>query len=255
MAIWELASLVHPIFYTRHLGLKLALAEQIVQEKNFPRQLPPALAEVVGPKYFPLLQALHEVLLQYADTHLTAKALYRFAPCYAEGDQIVLLDPHNQQKIFGKWELTRQIVAPHHCLSDWVRPQDFGPPPDNVACMVTTVGQNIRAAVQKLKEQGEFLKSHLLAAYALESAQAYAEFLHQKIRQLWQIAPTQGQRFSFGHASCPNLENQKLLFAYLQPAQIGVSLTEELMMDPEASVSAIVLHHPQAQYFDALKTE
>ena len=254
-SIWDLAPHLHPIFYTRHIGLNLATAQKIVAEKRFPREIPASLLNAIDPKYHPTLQALHEVLTQYADTHLRGKAVYRFVPCYAQGDQIVLLDPLDQTKILGTWHFTRQKVGPYLCLSDWIRPQDAKDFPDNLACFVATVGQNIRQAVQELKKQGAYLKSHLLAAYALESAQTYAAIIHQKIRRLWQLAPEQGQRFSFGHSSCPLLENQKLLFAYLGPEQIGVSLTDEFMMDPEASVSAIVMHHPQATYFDALKRE
>jgi 5-methyltetrahydrofolate--homocysteine methyltransferase len=65
-----------------------------------------------------------------------------------------------------------------------------------------------------------------------------------------------GIRVSFGYPACPNLEDQAQLFALLGPAKhIGVGLTENFMMEPEASVSALVFHHPEARYFSVLGEE
>ena len=106
------------------------------------------------------------------------------------------------------------------------------------------------------------LKSHIVQALALESAEGYAEYLHSFLRSAWGFADSpqmtmmekfqakyQGKRFSFGYPACPRLEDQEILFKLLKPSDIGVTLTEGFMMDPEASVSAIVFHHPDAKYF------
>ena len=103
-----------------------------------------------------------------------------------------------------------------------------------------------------------------MQALAIESAEGFAELLHRKIRAMWNIGDPPGTtlkdllktnyrgiRVSFGYPACPNLDDQKKLFALLDPNDIGVSLTEGCMMDPEASVSALVFHHPQAKYFSA----
>ncbi|MBP5297031.1 MAG: hypothetical protein J6Y94_06840, partial [Bacteriovoracaceae bacterium] len=252
--LWDLAPAVHHVFYTRHLGLTPAIAEQIAQVKDFPQKFPSSLNNLAATKYLQGLKALHEVLNDYAN-HLSGRAIYQFVPAYAAGDDVVLGERTREGA--GKEEketqnilhFTRQQIAPYHCLSDWVWPQSSS---DQIALFIVTVGQNLRRIVHQLKEQGEFLKSHLLAAYALESAEALAHLVHQQVRNLWQIAPTQGQRYSFGHASCPNLDNQQVLFNILHPEQIGVTLTEAMMMEPEASVSGIILAHPEACYFDAL---
>ena len=69
------------------------------------------------------------------------------------------------------------------------------------------------------------------------------------MKQLYH-AEYQGIRDSFGYPACPELSDQQKLFRMLQPEAIGVQLTEGDMMDPEASVSALVFHHPQGRYFD-----
>jgi 5-methyltetrahydrofolate--homocysteine methyltransferase len=96
----------------------------------------------------------------------------------------------------------------------------------------------------------------------LETAEAAAEFVHARLRKLWGFpdppetpvkdllsARYRGKRYSFGYPACPDLTGQEELFRLLSPEDIGVRLTEGHMMDPEASVSALVLHHPEARYF------
>ena len=125
-----------------------------------------------------------------------------------------------------------------------------------------TAGKSIRERAERYKEEGSLLKSHALSALALETAEAAAEWLHKKLREQWGIpdpagltmldrfrARYRGKRYSFGYPACPDLSMQRGLFALLRPGEIGVELTEGWMMDPEASVSAIVLHHTHARYF------
>ena len=101
-----------------------------------------------------------------------------------------------------------------------------------------------------------------MQALALESAEAYAELLHARIREAWGFPDPidlgmldrfrtryRGIRMSFGYPACPDLDHQEKLWRLLGPNEIGVHLTDGMMMDPEASVSALVFHHPQAQYF------
>ena len=140
---------------------------------------------------------------------------------------------------------------------------------DYVGIFVTTC-QGSKAPVRELaddfKNSGEYLKSHILHALAIETAEATAEWLHQKMRAMWGIADAanfrmrdlfsaryHGRRYSFGYPACPNLEDQAILWDLLKPqAHIGVELTDGFMMDPESSVSALVFHHPQASYFSTL---
>jgi len=133
---------------------------------------------------------------------------------------------------------------------------------DAIAMFVVTCGRGVRELSHLWKEAGEYLRSHMLQAIAIEGAEAFAEWLHTKIRADWGFAdPSEmsikdvlknkyrGIRVSFGYPACPDLGDQRKLFKLLDPSQIGVELTEGDMMDPEASVSALVFHHPEAKYF------
>jgi len=135
---------------------------------------------------------------------------------------------------------------------------------DSVAFFITTAGEGVRAKAEELKNAGEYLLCHALQALAVETAEAAAEWLHAKLRAAWGFPDPpettmldrfqgryRGKRYSFGYPACPDLGDQVTLFRLLDGNKIGVELTEGFMMDPEASVSALVLHHPQARYFAA----
>ena len=121
----------------------------------------------------------------------------------------------------------------------------------------------MRELGEHLKAEGSYLRSHIVQALAIEGAEALAELLHKKIREMWGIADPagttkkelfqaryHGTRVSFGYPACPRLEDQTELFRLLGVTEaIGVELTEGFMMDPESSVSALVFHYPQAKYF------
>ncbi|HXU36568.1 MAG TPA: methionine synthase [Blastocatellia bacterium] len=147
-------------------------------------------------------------------------------------------------------------------LSDLVLPPSNDGHRDHVAMFVTTAGEGIRELAEEAKRDGEYLRSYALQALALETAEAAAEWLHSLLRRVWGFpdppdlarqslfqARYRGKRYSFGYPACPDLEAQAELFRLLRPEDIGVELTEGFMMEPEASVSALVFHHPQAAYF------
>jgi 5-methyltetrahydrofolate--homocysteine methyltransferase len=133
---------------------------------------------------------------------------------------------------------------------------------DHVAMFVVTAGEGIRAISAEAKGRGEFFLAHSMQALAIETAEACAEYLHRRIREDWGFPDSpamtmkdrftsryRGKRYSFGYPACPRLEDQEALFKLLRPEEIGVELTDGFMMDPEASVSALVFHHPDASYF------
>ena len=193
---------------------------------------------------------------------LKPSSIYRFFPAQADGDDVVIYDPENPGVEIERFTFPRQDKAPFLCLADFLRTVESGEM-DYVALMVVTAGQGVRAEANRLKDEGKFLESHAVQATALELAEGFAERLHQEIRDQWGFpdatdftmrdrfaAKYQGQRFSFGYPACPNLEDQAKLFKLIQPEDIGVNLTEGFMMEPEASVTAIVFAHPDARYFN-----
>lgn len=164
------------------------------------------------------------------------------------------------------FEFPRQKKDGGLCLSDLVLlPATRGSSGrDHLALFVTSAGFGINELAEDARQKGEYLRSYALQALALETAEAAAECLHARLRALWGFpdagslprsalfqARYRGKRYSFGYPACPDLESQAVLFKLLQPEQMGVTLTEGFMMEPEASVSALVFHHPEAAYFSA----
>lgn len=206
---------------------------------------------------------LYDLVNSYLTSDLlNPSGMYRFFPAQADGDDVVIYSPEDQKTEIERFHFPRQSVEPYLCLADFLKPVDSGEM-DYVAFMVVTAGHGVKAVSDELKEQGKFLESHALLSTALELAEGFAERLHQEIRDVWGFpdatdftmrerfaAKYQGQRFSFGYPACPNLEDQEKLFKLLKPEQIGVHLTEGFMMEPEASVSAMVFAHPDARYFN-----
>ena len=190
------------------------------------------------------------------------QALYRFYPANSQGNDLILFDPANPEREIERIAFPRQAAGERLCVADFVRPLSGGVR-DNLALFVVTCGRGVRATSEEMKGGGEYLDSHLLQALALELAEATAEFLHKRVRTSWGIvddpalsmkqlfgAEYHGIRVSFGYPACPELSDQQKLFRLLGPESIGVQLTDGDMMDPEASVSALVFHHPQGRYFD-----
>ncbi|OPG15552.1 methionine synthase [Ferroacidibacillus organovorans] len=214
------------------------------------------------PKIVELKEMMDDLLAEAKrDRLITANAVYQFFPAQADGDRILIFDPADHTRLLETFDFPRQKRDLHLCLADFLRPREQGVM-DYVAFLTVTTGAGIRDYSTKLREQGDYLRSHAVQALALELAESFAERLHHMLRDGWGfpdpleltmrerfIARYQGIRVSFGYPACPRLDDQKLLFRLLRPEEIGVELTEGFMMDPEASVSAMVFSHPEARYF------
>lgn len=214
-------------------------------------------------KQEPRAVELHEMVTGFLGSgKLGASGLYQFFPAQADGDDVIIYDPQDGKTEIERFTFPRQRRDPFLCLADYLKTVDSGEM-DYVAFMQVTAGHGVRVEAERLKAEGKFLESHAFQATALELAEGFAERVHQEIRDQWGFpdatdftmkdrfaAKYQGQRFSFGYPACPNLEDQAKLFGLLKPEEIGVHLTEEFMMEPEASVSAIVFAHADARYFN-----
>ena len=188
---------------------------------------------------------------------LAPAGVYRFFRAAGAGDAVIVLDAEARE--LARLPFARQKRAPNACAADWVAPDPAAG--DGVAMFVVTAGTGVRERAAALREEGRLLDSVALQALALETAEAAAEWLHRRLRELWGFpdppgmtmeerfrARYRGIRLSFGYPACPDLEPQADLFRLLRPEEIGVTLTEGMMMEPEASVSAVVFHHPEARY-------
>ncbi|MCM3718839.1 methionine synthase [Fictibacillus phosphorivorans] len=191
-------------------------------------------------------------------------AMYQFFPAQSDGDRVFIYDPVDHRTIIETFDFPRQTKEPYLCIADYLKSKESGMM-DYVGFFSVTAGTGIRELAADMKEKGRFLESHALQALALETAEGFAELIHQQMRDRWGFpdpvdftmrerfsARYQGQRFSFGYPACPELEDQQKLFKLIQPEDIGIQLTDGCMMEPEASVSAIVFAHPEARYFNVL---
>ena len=251
--IWRF---VNPVMlYGRHFGVKGSAARAL----DTPAES--KLSETEDGRKALALKATLDALKAELKGTLEARAVFRFFRAGSDGNRLRLFEGSTGKEITS-FELPRQARPGGLCLADFVRPLEGGLPTDNVCLFVVTAGKGVRALADGFKSSGDFVKMHGVQALALETAEAYAELLHSRIRSMWGApdrpdltmlerfrAEYPGKRYSFGYPACPRLEDQQQLFAALRPEDIGVTLTDGCMMEPEASVSALVFHHPDAFYF------
>jgi 5-methyltetrahydrofolate--homocysteine methyltransferase len=239
--IWDY---VNPyMVFCRHLGYR----------GNFEK----ALAER-EPRALELHNQVEEVKRETA-RFMKIAAVWQFFEAERHGNSAMLFAPDG--RALHTFHFPRQRTKDKLCLSDYILPARNGER-DHLALFVVTAGAGIRERAEAEKAAGNYLFSHALQALALETAEGCAEWLHRRIREDWGfpdppgmtmeerfVSRYRGKRYSFGYPACPNLEDQAGIWALLHPEEIGVHLTEGMMMDPEASVSALVFHHPDCTYF------
>jgi 5-methyltetrahydrofolate--homocysteine methyltransferase len=242
--IW--AYLSPQMLYVRHLGRRGSFEN---------------LRAAKDPKALELEAVIEKLKAECRSGAMRARAVWRFYEAEGEGNELRLYEGRGATDPVARIQFPRQPKEPFLALPDFVLPPAGGKR-DHVALFVTTAGAGVRELADQAKDKGEYVRSHALAALALETAEASAEWLHARLRNLWGFpdppettmndrlrAHYRGKRYSFGYPACPDLEGQAVLFRLLQPEDIGVELTEGFMMDPEASVSAMIFHHPDAIYF------
>jgi 5-methyltetrahydrofolate--homocysteine methyltransferase len=196
---------------------------------------------------------------------LNAAVVYGYFPCYSDGNDLVIL--HHEGEKSGservRFTFPRQRRDRRLCISDFFRSKDSGEA-DVVAFHIVTMGQSVSEATSKLFAANDYREYLELHGLGVQLTEALAERWHARIRselnfgredssQLDEILGQgyRGSRYSFGYPACPDLEQQIQLCQLLQPDRIGVSLSEEFQLHPEQSTSAIIVHHPEAKYFNA----
>lgn len=246
------------------LGRHLGIQGHIVRKLTSPTPTTMKEIEEEDPKAFKILQAVEDMKNEFRGTEIMQpRAVFQFFHAGSFGNTAFLSDG----KIIKTIEFPRQSKEDGLSLADYLTPLKIASPKpsdltDSLAAFVVTVGKGVREMAEQFKNRGDYLKSHILQALAMESAEAYAEYLHSQIRKMWGHedkmditmlerfqAKYHGKRYSFGYPACPRLDDQVILWELLKPTEIGVELTDGFMMDPEASVSALVFHHEKASYF------
>jgi 5-methyltetrahydrofolate--homocysteine methyltransferase len=217
---------------------------------------------LVGEEFKPRLERMWS-----EQDYLHPRALLGFFPCYALGNQIVVLDPRvldsdqNGGKLLGPAdpasELTR-FVCPRQpkgdrlCLADFFRPAEDGKPPqqlDVVAVQAVTVGSEVTELMAKLEADGEFAEQLFVHGLGVQAAEGLAEWLHCTAREMLGIDSAQGRRYSWGYPAVPEQSEHLKVEKLLNLSQIGMRITDGYAPEPEQSTLALVAHHPQALYF------
>jgi 5-methyltetrahydrofolate--homocysteine methyltransferase len=212
------------------------------------------LEEKIYPDYEALKAAIKSGNL------LQPKVVYGYFPCQSAGnDLIVYHDDAKTERV--RFTFPRQTSDRFLCLADYFAPVESGML-DVVAFQLVTMGRTASEYSAKLFSTNNYKDYLYFHGLSVESAEALAELWHKKIREELGLAGNdaqeikrlfsqgyQGSRYSFGYPACPNLEDQRKLFALLDGERIGVHLTDEFSLDPEQSTNAIIVHHPDARYF------
>jgi 5-methyltetrahydrofolate--homocysteine methyltransferase len=203
---------------------------------------------------------------------LEPKVVYGYFPVQASGNDLIVYDPSDfpagglkptsRVREFTRFTFPRQEGRRHLCISDFFRTTESGEY-DVLGIQLVTMGNRASEIAEKLRADNKYQDYLYLHGFGVESAEALAELWHKRMRQelgfASEDAPTihemfqqgyRGSRYSFGYPACPNLEDRAKIVELLRPQDVGVSLSENFMLEPEQSTDALVVHHPQAKYFD-----
>jgi 5-methyltetrahydrofolate--homocysteine methyltransferase len=186
-------------------------------------------------------------------------AVYGYFPVQSEGQDLLIYDPaaFTQGSLTprGKIEEVVRFTFPRQtereglCLSDYFLPADSSRF-DVLALQVVTVGPYVDELGSALNQRGEYAEALFVHGLGVSAAEGLAEWHHARIRRELGLEADRGKRYSFGYSACPDLADQAKLFTLLKPeAAIGVTLTSAYQLVPEASTSALIVHHPQAMYY------
>ncbi|MCX4975851.1 methionine synthase [Streptomyces sp. NBC_00620] len=219
----------------------------------------PTYEELVETEGRPRLRGLLDRL--QTDNLLEAAVVYGYFPCVSKDDDLIILDDAGNERT--RFTFPRQRRGRRLCLADFFRPEESGEI-DVVGLQVVTMGSRIGEETAKLFESNSYRDYLELHGLSVQLAEALAEYWHARVRSELGFAGEdpdamedmfalkyRGARFSLGYGACPNLEDRAKIAQLLEPERIGVVLSEEFQLHPEQSTDAIMIHHPEAKYFNA----
>ena len=203
---------------------------------------------LVNNKYLPLLNELKKecILKKY----LLPKAVYGYFRCQSDENNLIIYSPDNINNIIAVTSFPRQKRKEKLCIADYFSSVESGIL-DTVAFQVVTIGPRASEITAQLYKDHDFSKSYYLHGLGVQTTEALTEYTHRLIKKELKLNENQGKRFSPGYSLWRELKDQEKIFSLLKPEEnIGVSLTSGYQMVPEQSTSAIIVHHPEAKYFN-----
>jgi 5-methyltetrahydrofolate--homocysteine methyltransferase len=235
--------------------------------------------KLLDDKARPVFQQLQARAME--EGFIEPRIVYGYFPVQAQGDELIVYHvepfvgctchpggpgrckPSETPREHLRFSFPRQKTRRKLCISDYFRTVESGEY-DVLGLQLVTVGEKATEIGETLRKADRYQDYLYLHFFGTESAEALAEFWHKRMRQEMgfgsEDAPKiadlfrqgyRGSRYSFGYPACPNLEDREKIVELLNPGSIGVALNENFMLVPEQSTDALVVHHPQAKYFDA----
>ncbi|MEV0126684.1 methionine synthase [Streptomyces sp. NPDC050703] len=219
----------------------------------------PSYEELVESEGRPRLRGWLDEL--HTKNMLEAAVVHGYFPCVSKGDDLIILNDDGSERT--RFTFPRQRRGRRLCLADFFRPEESGET-DVVGLQVVTVGSRIGEATAELFAADSYRDYLELHGLSVQLAEALAEYWHARVRAELGFGGEdpadvedmfalkyRGARFSLGYGACPDLEDRAKIADLLRPERIGVHLSEEFQLHPEQSTDAIVIHHPEAKYFNA----
>jgi len=221
----------------------------------------PSYEELVETEGRPRLRALLNRI--QTEQIMEPAVVYGYWPCYSEGDDLVVLDAEQRVEEVARFTFPRQQRDRFLCLADFFRPKDSGEL-DVVGFHLVTMGDKVSQVAGELFAKNAYRDYLELHGLSVQLTEALAEYWHARVREELGFGGEdpadidavfrqgyRGSRYSFGYPACPDLDDRATLVRLLRPERIGVELSEELQLHPEQSTDALVVHHPEAKYFNA----
>jgi 5-methyltetrahydrofolate--homocysteine methyltransferase len=191
---------------------------------------------------------------------------YGYWPCYSSGNDLAILDPDNHARQLTRFTFPRQTRDRRLCLADYFRDESEASlsGPDVIAFQLVTMGSRVSKETARLFDGDSYREYLELHGLSVQLTEALAELWHSRVREELAIGGDdgdaagairdqayRGSRYSLGYPACPDLEDRSKLVELLEPGRIGVTLSQEFQLHPEQSTDAMIVHHPEAKYFNA----
>jgi 5-methyltetrahydrofolate--homocysteine methyltransferase len=168
-------------------------------------------------------------------------AVYGYFRCHNKDGKLVVDLPQSGGKMV--FDFPRSSKQKHLCLTDFFGENDI------VAFQAVTVGNRVTEIIDTWNKDNKYTDAYYLHGLAVETAEALADWINLKIKKELNIGIKRGLRYSWGYPSCPDISQHHLVWKLLDPTKSGMKLTESGQIIPDQSTAAIVVHHPEAEYF------